>query len=211
MTNDLWWSFYLHESTGIETRQPLVDTLGKLGLHILDEYISDPHYQTLFSDDSSSIYYEISNGDEESAYVWLGTKSDNFLPPCSPSARLNADRLLELSKACYHTLKPLYAFAETMNSFVPREDVDAYHITRICWAQFFGSAFVQNFGRNMLTNAPAWRNENLGDGGLLYVLAVAPYVYRGGGQCWQQAREYFTPYAQSIQWSDQLGDIRAEE
>lgn len=129
--------------------------------------------------------------------------AEHVIPPESSEARLNADLFLEYGKLCYRVLKPLYAFAENLNIHIAMDDVRAYRLTHICWAQFFGPDFVQEVGQEVLMNAPVWRNENLGDGGLLYVLAPSPYLHRGPRQYWDQAREYFARHVSTpIEWSD---------
>jgi hypothetical protein len=200
---DLWWNFYLQKPLGMETRRPLVDSFTRLGMQVAGEYVSDPHYQLLFHDEEAGIYFEVSNGDDVSSHLTLGMRADEVLPPDSLLARLNADRFLEYGKVCYQALQPVYAFAENLNTYVERDDVEACQLTHICWAQFFGPDFARGIGRKVLINAPAWRNENLGDGGLLYVLAASPYLYQGPWQYWEAARQYFEQHIpRPIVWSD---------
>ena|SRR5579859_1446631 len=123
----------------------------------------------------------------------------------TPRARANADRFLEYGKLCYRILQPAYAFTETFNTWVEEADVHAARLTHIFWAQCFGPAFIRSSGPDVLIHAPAWRNENLGDGGILYVLAASPYLQQGPRSFWQQAKSYFAQHvAWPLQWGDRL-------
>jgi hypothetical protein len=203
LIEDLWWCFYLRKPLGLETKQMLIGPFIKLGAQVVREHISNNHYQLLFHDPESGMYFEISNGDDISSYLTLGVQSDQMLPPETAAVRLRADYFLEYGKICWQSLQPLYAYAENLNIHVEMDDIEAYRLTRVCWAQFFGAQFVRGFGHDILNKAPAWRNENLSDGSLLYVLAASPYLIQGARQYWQQAREYFTQYVSTpIQWGD---------
>jgi hypothetical protein len=204
VTEDFWWIFCLRSVQTLNALQPLLDKLENIGLRVVNTYLSAPYFRLILSEETGDTYYQLSNpSDDILPYLFLGTLDEQFIPPDSLEARLRADQILEYGKVCYRVLQPLYAFAENMNTYVERADVEAYRLTHICWAQFLGSDFVEAVGHDILINAPAWRNENLGDGGLLYVLAASPYLYRGPRQYWEAARQYFKQYiSDTIVWSD---------
>jgi hypothetical protein len=45
----------------------------------------------------------------------------------------------------------------------------------IFWANFFGPTYAEKFGRKFLRGAPGWKNEELDDGGILYVVTECYY------------------------------------
>lgn len=207
LTEDFWWVFYLKEPQSTSTLQPLFDEFTRLNLAIVDTYVSDPYVRMILHEEGGDMYFELSSpSDDVAPYLFLGTLDEYFVPPDSLEARMRADRFIEYGKTCYRFLGPVYAFAENLNTYIKNEDVQRHNLTHVCWAQFFGPDFVHGFGRETLLNAPAWRNENLGDGGILYVLAASPYLYRGPRQYWSAAREYFSRYLSSpLVWSDRPG------
>jgi hypothetical protein len=206
-TEDLWWMFYLREPQTAETVQPLMDALCQQGLEVCRTAVSDTHFSTLLMDHQAAFYLELTNpSDDVAPYLFLGAQGDRFLPANSAEARLRSDYLLEYGKLCYRVMRPQYAFAESANTYVEPKDIEQHRLTHVCWAQLIGPQFVSGFGRDLLVNAPAWRNENLEDGGLLYVLAASPYLTRGPRQVWQQARDYLGRHvAGPMWWADQPG------
>lgn len=205
---DLWWIFYLQNNCPWETYQALLGAFRMRQVHLISEQVDTPKhpetFQAVLRDERCDVHVEIlSPGD--SSRLYLGVNAAKMLPPEALSARLNADIFLEYGKLCYHILKPLYAFAETLNTFIDEEAVKQHQLTHVCWAQFFGPNFVQGVGQERFMRAPAWRNENLENGGLLYVLAASPCLYQGAGQYWQQARDYFAHFIPtSLTWSDRM-------
>jgi hypothetical protein len=204
---DLWWVFYLHKEVYPDTGRSMVDVFSQRGIQVVDEYLDDFFFQILLHDTLNDIHFEISNSsDKVTSYLFLCFKADLVTSPESPSARLNTDLVLEYSKVCYQALRPKYAFAERLDTYIKAANVDAARLTHICWANLFGTRFVEGVGYEILRNAPGWRNENLGDGGILYVLAASPYLYRGPRQYWEAARQYFRYHvAEPIVWSDMPG------
>jgi len=204
-TEDLWWVFYLSQAARQNLGHDLMETFRRRGMQVVSEYLSQPFFRIVLCDALTGIHFEISNAsDDLKPYLFLGMKADQVLPSDSATARLNSDLFLELGKVCYEVLRPRYAFGENLNMYVETEDINAGRLTHICWANLFGPRFVESVGRDLLTSAPAWRNENLTDGGLLYVLAASPYLYQGSQQCWEAARQYFGQnVSHAIVWSDE--------
>lgn len=204
-TEDFWWVFYLQVPITIEKAVPLLGELKLRGLEVIYTDSSPPYFKVRLRETSTGAQFELSNpSDDVAPYVFFGTQGDSFVPPDSSNARACADDFLEYGKLCYRFLHPLYAFAENMNAFVGREDLENGHLTHVFWGQLFSSRYVEKLGKKLLMNAPGWRNENLGDGGLLYTLAASPYLYRGSRQYWTAARLYFERYLPDwkLQWSD---------
>ena len=206
-TEDLWWVFYLSQIVRQDLGYSLAKVFTQRGMQVISEHLSQPFFQIVVRDTLTDIRIEISNAsDDLKPYLFLGMKADLVLPPDAVTARLNADLFLELGKIGYQVLQPKYAFGENLNMYVEMADVDASRLTHVCWANLFGPQFVRGIGRDLLINAPAWRNENLGDGGLLYVLAASPYLYQGPQQYWGAARQYFNQHIPGvIVWSDMPG------
>lgn len=202
-TEDLWWVFYLEQPPQIQGLQPLVDQFANLGCHVADLQRSECFFRILLQEPGGS-YLELSNSsDDISPHLFLGALADRFLPPDSAEATLQSDRFLEYGRICYRSMEPLYAFAEDLNVYVEMEAVRAHRLTHVFWAQLFGPGYVQGLGQEILMNAPAWRSEIMGNGGVSYVLAATPYLYRGPHQYWSAAREYFKQnLPHPIEWSD---------
>lgn len=205
-TEDLWWVFHLNEAQTISVVEPLIEQLVERDMRVVDRHVSSPYFRVILQDEDAQIYFEFSNpSDDRAPYLFLGTLAEPFLAVDSLTSRLLADRFLEYGKVCYRFLQPLYAFADSMNTYIKREDIQSYQLTHMCWAQFFGSDFVRGFGDKILLNGPAWRNENMGDGGVLYVLSAEPYLSHGPRQYWSQAKEYFAQYISNpMVWHDGL-------
>jgi hypothetical protein len=203
MVEDLWWVFHLSQDIYPGVQHDLTKAFCQCEIQVVSEHLSEPFFRILFQDTMTDVLFQISSPDDLAPYLFLGIKADFVLPPETPASRLNADLFLEYGKLCYEILRPKHAFAENLNTHIEMADVDASRLTHICWANLFGPRFVKGIGREILINAPAWRNENLGDGGILYVLAASPYLYRGPRQYWEAARQYFRQHIpRPIVWSD---------
>ncbi len=203
--DDLWWVFYLRDTCRLETYQELIRELARYEFQIVREWKDDVEapkmFQAVLYDNSYSTYFEIINAPDTPMF-YIGTYKDDFLPSSSPTARLNSDWFLEIGKICYQVLRPIYGFAEDMNAFVDWSHIEHHRLTHVFWAQLFDKEFVQQLQLQRLLGAPAWRNENLSDGGLLYVLAATPYLNDGPRQFWQPARNYFARQGfLDLEWS----------
>lgn len=196
LVEDLWWIFYLTSATNADIRERLLGAFALRSLVPLEERIHPPECEITLHDPEADLRMRII-GDDDVSHLYLGVHAFHFKPPQSALARLHAD------KVCYQIAKPAYAFAENVNAYVERDDVARGRLTHVFWAQFFGPDFVHLCGSEILRDAPGWRNENTGDGGILYVLSASPFLYRGPRQFWQQARDYFSRHvANRIRWSD---------
>jgi len=192
IAEDLWWIFYLRQALARDQVQPLVDHFLTLGLRLENDYAVGHRYSIILRDSERNDVFEMTNpSDRPAPHLFFGTASDYFIPPDSALVRLRADCILEFGKVIYHHLHPDYAFCESLGRYIELEELLHGKLTHLCWAQCFGPQVVERIGRAELAHAPAWRNENLEDGGLLYVLAATPYLGRGPRQYWQQARAYF--------------------
>lgn len=82
-----------------------------------------------------------------------------------------AEMLLALALKLYPLVKPAYGF-------VADPDIDAHpwehdlavkrKIATLSWVNFFGPAYVEKYGRAMLSGIPGFEVQDLSDGGLLY-------------------------------------------
>lgn len=204
-TEDLWWVFYLQAPITMRKAQPLIGEFRLRGLEVTHASSNPPHFKVQLMEVTTGMQFELSNPSDDAApYAFFGTLGDIFVPPESAEACSYAEQFLEYGKICYKFLHPLYAFAENMNVFVDRKDVESSHLTHVFWGQLFGPKYVAGLSKELLANAPGWRNESLSDGGLLYALAASPYLYRGPQQYWTLARAYFKRHLSGvgIQWSD---------
>lgn len=83
-----------------------------------------------------------------------------------------ADGLIRLGRLLYPKLQPQLGWIDFTEIGEPTEkQIQATKLTRIMWANFFGSAYVQRYGREFFLNAPGWLKEALPEGGILYILS----------------------------------------
>jgi hypothetical protein len=209
-SDDLWWFFHLHRPCQQQEYQKLVAELISHGLHLRGEQVNDADAPDIFQavlDDKQHEMQMTLFSVSDAPHLFLGTRSEYVIPTDMVASRLRSDVWLEYGKVCWRLLRPLYGFAENLNVHVERDDIERHRLTHITWAQFFSSEFVRSLGREVLRNAPAWRNENLGDDEILYVLSSTPYQYRGLRQYWKPAREYFKRHlpGTALKWSDMPG------
>lgn len=193
MQEDVWWVWHLQQPIVAKQFTPVMHQFMDIGYElVLIEDSGDPYFQMLFHHSSEGTYLRIlPNGAETSPILALGTFGAPFLPPDTNAARVLADRFLEIGKIVYEELRPRYGYVKNLDVFVEPEDVAQPRLTHLFWAQVFDPHFVEGIGRSLLTSAPAWRNENLADGGLLFVVAMSPYLYQGPRQYWERATTYF--------------------
>ncbi len=83
-----------------------------------------------------------------------------------------AEGLIRLGRLLYPKLQPKLGWIDFTEIGEPSEkQIQATKLTRIMWANFFGSAYVQRYGQEFLLNAPGWLKEELPEGGILYTLS----------------------------------------
>jgi hypothetical protein len=56
------------------------------------------------------------------------------------------------------------------------EDVEAIRIKWLFWANYFGKAYVDKFGKDFLLHAPGWRSEEMPNGTVKYLTRLSPRV-----------------------------------
>lgn len=85
----------------------------------------------------------------------------------------HAQRYLAIGKWLYDLLQPALGWIERCRprGYTSCGDVENHMITHLYWANFFGPAYVDDYGRDFLLSAPGWEVESLGDGGVLHVLS----------------------------------------
>jgi hypothetical protein len=83
---------------------------------------------------------------------------------------------LDIGKGLYTILQPTFGWIEWDLEWLPtkHEDIENLRLPALYWANFFGPPYVRQLGREKILKAPAWRIEELPDGGLLYILASSP-------------------------------------
>lgn len=88
--------------------------------------------------------------------------------------RVDQAALGQLAFACllYPHLRPTYGWIDEMGQNAPdARDAALTKLKYILWANFFGPAYVERYGRDFLLGAPGWKVEKLDDGGVLYVIS----------------------------------------
>jgi hypothetical protein len=141
-----------------------------------------------FGEDSGSVY-DVRNGWQESrdagsAECALYRGGRSLLVSRGASFHVQGDAgvdrtfsgLLQFGTSLYPQLCPQYGSLDDFGEpDITEEDVKRLHLNRICWANFFGPAYVNRLGRSFLHDAPAWKVEDLPDGGVL-ILATESFM-----------------------------------
>ncbi len=88
-----------------------------------------------------------------------------------------AQRLLAIARDLYPLARPMYGEVEGNSGEWDVRDVLRLRLKHISWANFFGPAYVEKYGRDFLLNIPGYKTEVLPDGGVFHQLSptfVAP-------------------------------------
>ena len=83
----------------------------------------------------------------------------------------NFYKLLNLGKRIYYALSPIEGYADIDIDIIKRNSKIS-----IYWGNFFTPQIVERIGRKKLVSSPAWRMENLEDGGILLILTSNPII-----------------------------------
>lgn len=94
--------------------------------------------------------------------------------------KTNVNKTIELSKELYKSTNPAFVGGEADNpdEYTPmptKGELDKGIIKDILWFNIFPPKFVRKIGREKLLSAPAWKVEELDDGGILLVLTEHPF------------------------------------
>jgi hypothetical protein len=77
---------------------------------------------------------------------------------------------LALGRLLYGRLRPALGYVDEMGANAPGpKTVRRSELRSILWATFWGTSYVEKYGRSFLLAAPGWKREELDDGGILYV------------------------------------------
>lgn len=108
-----------------------------------------------------------------------------------------ANRLLQLGKQLYCTVRPRFGWIERLpywrpetTGYTTEEEVERLEVPHVYWANFFNPAFVSKLGKDFLKQAPGWTCEELDDGGILYVLTPS-LEGTGPASVVRKVQEYF--------------------
>ncbi len=190
---DVWWHFYLSEGT-LDFRKTVISAFSSIAVEPVGEYVEDRGCQVILVDRETNTQLFMvcaTGGHSVSANLYLGMRRSEFGELGSQDDRCATDRYLEYGKLCYRAATPLYGCGQSFAGSTDVLSILKGELLQLRWAQFWPASLVRRLGREVLIQAPAWRNENLNDGGLLYVLsATAAGAGRGPRQCWRQARDY---------------------
>lgn len=88
-----------------------------------------------------------------------------------------AQRLLAIARELYPLARPTYGEVEGNWGEWDTPDVFKRRLKHISWANFFGPAYVEKYGRDFLLGLPGYKTELLPDGGVFHQLSptfVAP-------------------------------------
>lgn len=130
-------------------------------------------------------------GGEDRAYIRTTTDSTGPWRDGVDNAYY-CSQLLMIGKGIYDVVNPSFGWIDVThgNWDTTHEDIERIELPRIYWANFFGPRYVDHIGRSKILNAPAWKIEELADGGLLYLLA--PHLGNTDEHVSKSAvREYF--------------------
>jgi hypothetical protein len=77
---------------------------------------------------------------------------------------------LTFGELIYREAHPALGYIDQMGYNSPSDKhVKRRELKYIFWANFWGPAYVEKYGRSFLRGAPGWENQELDDGGILYV------------------------------------------
>jgi hypothetical protein len=104
----------------------------------------------------------------------------------------HAKRFWEIGARLYTLIQPSFGWIERCrpSGYTTWQDLRDLLIPHIYWANFFGSAYVSKYSKDFLMNAPGWKNEELSDNGVLYVLTPS-LVSTGSKPVVEEVRRYF--------------------
>lgn len=132
--------------------------------------------------------FNLVSGDSPPAAVSL------LLPGSYGKASYNEhpSEVRDLTFEYYDLVAPLYVYGDTFAG-EPSPDVAAIKrgdVADVFWANGFGPSIVEEVGRERLLDAPAWRVDELDDGGVFLWTSPLP-VAEGRPETTEKLREYF--------------------
>jgi hypothetical protein len=115
-------------------------------------------------------------GGEGRCYICTRNNNEPYFWEPEKDPERYARFYLDIGKGLYTILQPTFGWIEWDLEWLPtkHEDIEHLRLPALYWANFFGPPYVRKWGRDRILKAPAWRVEELPDGGLLYVLASSP-------------------------------------
>ena len=101
--------------------------------------------------------------------------------------------VLDFFVILYNVLRPAFAWIDFADpaGYTSNDDIKRLALPHIYWANLFGPSYVKEIGRKKIRSAPAWVIEELGDGGLLYVLSSCPGLNHEGHVSKEAVKEHF--------------------
>jgi hypothetical protein len=125
---------------------------------------------------SMEIYQQIAWGERKMGKrdrVYIRTSTDNMgLWRAGYDNARYSSFFLDIGRKLYEVVEPSFGWIDQYHGWTTtHEDIESLNLQMLYWANFFGPKFVQKLGRDRILNAPAWRIEELADGGMLYLLA----------------------------------------
>jgi hypothetical protein len=105
-----------------------------------------------------------------------------------------AEGLLDLGMFLYAALKPQYGWVDMpKKKYLPGgKDICEFRVRSFFWANWFGPAMVEKFDRRFLMKVPAFRAQELENGGIV-VVATPTYC-----EWWLEAKSEAVKYLGSI-------------
>ena len=100
----------------------------------------------------------------------IGTLLDFQFKDERPLVEPFAQRLLAIARDLYPLAKPRYGEVEGNSEWESR-DIIRVRLKHISWANFFGPAYVERYGRDFLLGLPGHKTEELPDGGVFHQLS----------------------------------------
>jgi hypothetical protein len=114
------------------------------------------------------------------AWIVTSTNSTAYFRHDRYNPEFYAKIYLEIGKALYTIIQPTFGWSDLDYGLrTSHEDIESLALPHLYWANFFGPAYVEKLGRSRIMSAPAWQIQELGDGGILYVLGPSPSLSEG--------------------------------
>jgi hypothetical protein len=85
---------------------------------------------------------------------------------------------LAFGELLYPHLRPTFGYIDDQGDNRPQgNNLKNAQLKYVLWANFYSPAYVAKHGRKFLLGAPGWKNQELDDGGILYVVTESYFEW----------------------------------
>ena len=191
----------LEACSNVETFERCFDLLIARGFRLIASSEEEKYENAVPEVDFSFVLYPVP---EEGALYCQANPNQDYIR--SNEAREFYPTMLEVFKDLYNSWHPFYGHQDyeggvSLNRDTVIEDQDIDYLYRI---NLFGPELVSKLGRDRLLSAPAWRIEELADGGI-FLIPQDHMAIGGGGHSLKKVADHLgmnTPQAPGEEWEE---------